>query len=88
MNKINLPACETYYNGGPHPGDVWLHVKSRRNYLVLGIAMLEPTATPAVLYRLSEIKDSLVWISDVQDWFAIQENGVPRFVLLTQGHKP
>jgi len=66
---------------GPHAGDVWQHIRSGQDYLVLGIVWLEATNEPAVRYTRTE-GTGPEWVRSVVDWFADNGDGVTRFALV------
>jgi hypothetical protein len=65
---------------GPHRGDVFLHRRSGREYVVLGIVRMETDGVPAVRYTaMSGHGDE--WVRSVPDWFQDLGDG-PRFELV------
>ena len=65
---------------GPHRGDVFLHIRSGREYVVLGIVRLEAEGVPAVRYTSAD-GDGEEWVRSVADWFLDRGDG-PRFELV------
>lgn len=54
----------------PDTGSLWTHMKSRKEYRVVGRAIIERDLTPAVLYRACGYgeADSPIWVRPVREF--------------------